>query len=548
MIINELVGKKVKRAVGYVRVSTAEQADEGFSIAAQGELIRQECSRYGSELQFVRLYADEGISGKSIKRRPQMQQLLADVQAGEIDAVICWNISRIARNVANLLEIVDIFESNDVSFISINEKMDTQTPAGRLMLQIMASMGEYERNNIAENVYMGSRRRAVEGWNNSGLVLGYDNVTDKDGNHTLQINSDEASIIKHIFDLAALGKGLRAIANELNKMGVCTKRGNSFSTAAVKVILTNPLYVGKVRYGQYRHWEKKRRHGKQSDYVLVDGHHTAIIDPQQWARVVSLMKQRHKLPAWTRQGSNVLTGLLRCPECGGPMAASNTTNSLADGKRKRIRYYSCANFRNKGTTVCHANSIRAEVAEQLVQEKLLRTLSLPKIGQQVIKQMKNSRRERCQNLKRQQLSNQAEQTRLEKSVQEYEQLMADNPELQAAIRPRMEVLENQLDQLHADDQQVAKQLAQVDQLPKPKSIQDLLALVAKLIKQAEKETLKQLYQAFIQQITFDRRQKLVWITVAFDDDVIQQLETQSKAVELDKGSTAFSSPTFTFTF
>ncbi|MBZ2406159.1 recombinase family protein [Liquorilactobacillus hordei] len=548
MIINELVGKKVKRAVGYVRVSTAEQADEGFSIAAQGELIRQECSRYGSELQFVRLYADEGISGKSIKRRPQMQQLLADVQAGEIDAVICWNISRIARNVANLLEIVDIFESNDVSFISINEKMDTQTPAGRLMLQIMASMGEYERNNIAENVYMGSRRRAVEGWNNSGLVLGYDNVTDKDGNHTLQINSDEASIIKHIFDLAALGKGLRAIANELNKMGVCTKRGNSFSTAAVKVILTNPLYVGKVRYGRYRHWEKKRRHGKQSDYILVDGHHPAIIDPQQWSRVVSLMKQRHKLPAWTRQGSNVLTGLLRCPECGGPMAASNTTNSLADGTRKRIRYYSCANFRNKGTAVCHANSIRAEVAEQLVQEKLLRTLSLPKIGQQVIEQMKNSRLKRCKNLKRQQQNNQADQEKLEKNIQEYEQLMVDNHELRAAVRPRLESLSNLLDQLRVDKQQVDKQLAQVDQVPKPKTINDLLLLVVKLVKKADKGVLKQLYQAFIQKITFDRKKKLVWITVAFDDDVIQQLKTQGKAVELDKGSTAFSVLAFMFTF
>lgn len=548
MIASESVVKKAKRAVGYVRVSTAEQADEGFSVAAQGELIRQECSRYGNEMQFVKLYADEGISGKSIKRRPQMQQLLADVQAGEIDAVICWNISRIARNVANLLEIVDIFERNDVSFISINEKMDTQTPAGRLMLQIMASMGEYERNNIAENVYMGSRRRAVEGWNNSGLVLGYDNVVDEDGNHTLQINLDEAKIIRHIFDLAALGKGLRAIANELNQTGNRTKRGNAFSTTAVKVILTNPLYVGKVRYGQYRHWDKKRRHGKQADYVLVDGQHPAIIDPQQWSRVASFMQQRHKLPAWTRQGSNVLTGLLRCPECGGPMAAANTTNRLADGTRKRIRYYSCANFRNKGAAVCHANSIRAEEAEQLVQEKLLQVLGMPKIGQQVIKQMKDSRRERCQSLKRQQCTNHAEQTRLEKNIQEYERLMTDNHELQAAIRPRMEALENQLDQLHADSQHVAKQLAQVDQLPKPKSIDSLLALVVKLIMSAEKDTLKQLYQAFIRQITFNRQQKLVWITVAFDDDVIQQLKTQSKAVELDKGSTVFSVSAFTFKF
>ncbi|PKX51887.1 hypothetical protein BIS21_12100 [Lactiplantibacillus plantarum] len=126
--------------------------------------------------------------------------------------------------------------------------------------------------------------------------------------------------------------------------------------------------------------------------------------------------------------------------------------------------------------------------------------------------------------------------------------MTDNHELQAAIRPRMETLENQLDQLHADSQQVAKQLAQVDQLPKPKSIDSLLALVVKLIKSAEKDTLKQLYQAFIRQITFNRQQKLVWITVVFDDDVIQQLKTQSKAVELDKSSTVFSVSAFTFKF
>lgn len=121
-------------------------------------------------------------------------------------------------------------------------------------------------------------------------------------------------VVRRIFTEASLGKGLRSIANTLNKQGYKTKHGNDFSTTAVKGILENPLYEGKVRYGQYRHWEKKRRKGKQNNYVLADGKQPAIISSEQWSAVSKLMAKRHKIPAWNLQGSNVLTGLLKCPE------------------------------------------------------------------------------------------------------------------------------------------------------------------------------------------------------------------------------------------
>ncbi|GAB6093035.1 recombinase family protein [Furfurilactobacillus curtus] len=529
----------LKHAVGYVRVSTAEQAEEGFSIAAQEARIRQECERYDGQMKLVHVYADEGISGKSIEKRPGMIRLLDDVKAGGIDAVICWNISRIARNVANLLEIIDILEKNSVSFISITEKMDTQTPAGRLMLQIMASMGEYERNNIAENVYLGSRRRAQEGWTNGGRVLGYDNVVDADGNRTLTVNKSEAIIVRRIFRDASLGKGYRSIANALNKEGYKTKRGNDFSSTAVKGIVSNPLYVGKVRYGEYRHWEKLRRKGKQEDVLLVNGKHPAIIDKNMWNDVARLVRHRKKVPTWNASGENVLTGLLRCPECGGPMAASNTTNRLVDGTKRRIRYYSCANFRNKGSAVCHANSIRADEAEELVKMKLIQTLSLKDIGESVLRQMRENSQERLSRIERQQTANLNNQDDLRHSLDKYHQLIRANKELETAILPRIEEIQDQLNDKQEEELNLEKTKKSFVNLPNPRDIQELLVVVARLIRRADKCSLKALYQTFIAQITFSREKKLVWVQLEFDNEIVSQLKAQSKEAE-SKADSVFS--------
>ncbi|MCS6723466.1 recombinase family protein, partial [Proteus mirabilis] len=183
------------------------------------------------------------------------------------------------------------------------------------------------------------------------------------------------------------GKGYRAIANELNRQGQTTIKGNTFSTIAVKDILRNKTYGGFLEYAKYVNWEEKRRKGKNPQPILVEGEHEPIIEKELFDKVQTRLKVAKKQPQWNERGENLLTGLLRCPECGGPMAASNTTNTLKGGTKKRIRYYSCANFRNKGAKVCHANSIRAEVAEGFVADRLKEVIQVPEILDGLVKEL-----------------------------------------------------------------------------------------------------------------------------------------------------------------
>ena len=163
-----------KRCVGYARVSTQEQAEEGYSIDAQIQTIQEYCQR--ENMECVGVYVDRGKSGKNIKGRPEMQQLLHDAENGDFDAVVVWKISRVARNLMNLLEIVNVLQKQDIAFYSISEKFQVDTTTGRFMLQIMASVNEFERNQIAENVKLGMTKRAFDGGWNGGRILGYDNV------------------------------------------------------------------------------------------------------------------------------------------------------------------------------------------------------------------------------------------------------------------------------------------------------------------------------------------------------------------------------------
>lgn len=152
----------------------------------------------------------------------------------------------------------------------------------------------------------------------------------------------------------------------------------------MRAILTNPLYVGKIRYNRFEDWSEKRRRGKNSKPIIVEGKHEAIIDPELWERVQMLLAEKSKVSPRTYQGTSLLTGLIRCPNCGAPMVASRTTNYLKDGTKVVRRYYSCGQFRAKGSSVCKANSVRADYAEQHVLGRIKKVLNHPKMLQDIV--------------------------------------------------------------------------------------------------------------------------------------------------------------------
>ncbi len=277
-----------KRVAIYCRVSTIEQAEEGYSIDEQNIKIREYCEKEGHEI--YNLYEDRGISGKNITNRPGIKQLLEDATKNKFDLVVVWKLNRISRKLLDILNIVDLLNKYNIAFRSLTENFETETPSGKLQLNIMGAIGEFERETIAENVKLGLSARAREGRWCGGVVLGYDlveipNEGKKRKNTILKINEKEANTVRRIFELYSQGHGYKAVVNRVNKEGHKTKRNGEFAVSTVKEILQNPVYIGKIRYNVRQDWSKKRRNNINANPILSDGIHEPIIDVETWNKV-----------------------------------------------------------------------------------------------------------------------------------------------------------------------------------------------------------------------------------------------------------------------
>lgn len=391
-----IANQQAKKVAIYCRVSTTEQAEEGYSINEQKKLLTYECEKNGNTV--YKIYSDEGISGKSIKARPALKELLNDANEGKFDSVMVWKINRIGRNLKDVLDMVDLFDRNNITFKSATEPFDTTTPGGRMHFQMVALIGEFERGTIAQNVKMGMMARAREGRWNGNVVIGYDlklkeHTTNKKRKDTeLVVNEKEAEIVRTIFKMYSQGNGYKAIANYLNKFGYKTKKGNPFSLTAIKDILNNPVYIGKIRYNLRPNWSEKRRKGTNSNPLIVDGKHEAIIEQELLDKVQSMLQTSKGKPSRIYDGEFPLTGILKCPQCGAGMVIMRTSRTRKDGTKRRLEYYCCGNWKNKGTAVCHSNAIRVDKANDYVFGKLSELLSNDKLVRDIVKNINIDRK------------------------------------------------------------------------------------------------------------------------------------------------------------
>lgn len=405
--------------------------------------------------------------------------------------------------------------------MSVSEKFDLDTPQGKFMLTIMGTVSELERNNIAENVYLGEYKRAQDGYANVGQVLGYDPGVDDHGRNILVVNPSEAKIIQLIFRQYDAGNGYLAIAKQLNARSYKTRRGNDFSFTAVKDILDNPLYVGQVRYARYRNWDKKRRNGKNDKPLLVEGRHKAIISQDLWKRVTERRKLMHRLPAWNYNGKNLLTGLLRCPECGGSMVISNTTNKLKSGTT-RTRYYVCSKAKRHGG--CHRNSIRADEAERLVEQKLVYVMMTPDIAKHIVNCM-DQERDRLIGDVRTIISNkQHEIADVKQKLDRYDNLPSDDVELARQVKARKSMLQNNIVSLHQEIKDCERRIQSIGNLATSDTIETLLKWAYKITQADNKDYLKRVYATFIDKITFDAKKHTMKIQMCFSGSVIEQIK------------------------
>ncbi|EJN0103193.1 recombinase family protein [Staphylococcus aureus] len=520
---------KKKLVGGYIRVSTERQV-EGYSIEGQITQIEQYCQFNGYEL--VDIYADRGISGKSMNR-PELQRMLNDAKNGKLDCVMVYKTNRLARNTSDLLTIVEELHRQNVEFFSLSERMEVKNSTGKLMLQILASFSEFERNTILENIYTGQYQRALEGYYQGNLPLGYNNIPDN--KKELMINQHEANIVKYIFESYAKGHGYRKIANALNHKGYVTKKGNPFSISAVTYILSNPFYIGKIQFAKYKDWNDKRRKGLNDKPVIAEGKHTPIISQSLWDKVQARKKQVSEKPQAHGKGTNILTGLISCPQCSAPMAASNTTNTLKDGTKKRIRYYSCSNFRNKGSKVCSANSVRADVIEKYVMDQILEIVKSDKVITQVVERVNQENQIDVAAINHDIAYKQQQFDEINTKLKNLIQTIEDNPDLTSALKPTIHQYETQLNDITNQMNQLKQQQNQEKPSYDTKQIALLLQRIFQNIESMDKSQLKALYLTVIDRIDIRKdgnHKKQFYVTLKLNNEIIKQLFNNTQLDEV----------------
>ena len=237
---------EMKKACIYTRVSTDAQGEDDKVSLPEQERMAKACIE-SKGWSYIRTYEDNGYTGRNTNR-PGLQRMLADLKAGGIDVVVIWKLDRLSRKQRDTITIIeDVLLENNVDLVSLTETLDTTTPWGRAMIGVLSSFNQLESENIAMRTAMGRYATAREGGYAGGKPpLGYTAVEGQ-----LVIVPEEAEIVRLIFALRAEGKPLMAIADELNRRGYRSKKGNEFKHSAIQTVLNNEsTYRGNYKYGK----------------------------------------------------------------------------------------------------------------------------------------------------------------------------------------------------------------------------------------------------------------------------------------------------------
>jgi site-specific DNA recombinase len=348
----------VVRCAAYTRKSTEEGLEQEFnSLHAQRESAEAyiKSQKQAGWVCLPEHYDDGGFTGGNMDR-PALKRLLTDIDKGLVDSVITYKVDRLSRSLLDFARIMETFEKQQVAFVSITQQFNTATSMGRLVLNVLLSFAQFEREIISERTrdkIAAARRKGK--WVGGHPLLGYDVQNSK-----LVINEEEAVKVRAIFELYLKHQGMIPVVQELEKLGWLTKRwqtrkghcrgGQPFTKSSLHHLLTNPVYLGKVKH-------KKEVH---------PGEHPAIIPVDIWQQVQNLLG--HQSPGTTERTEShaLLKGILRCTPCGFAM----TPSFAAKNGGQRYRFYACVNALKRGRHVCPSRYLPALEIERLVVEQI----------------------------------------------------------------------------------------------------------------------------------------------------------------------------------
>jgi site-specific DNA recombinase len=332
----------------YTRVSSRNQAEADYSsLETQRERLEAYC-RSQENYTVYRVYEDGGYSADSMDR-PALKEMLRDIRDGKLNCVLAYKIDRLTRSVRDFHALTDLFDRNDVKFVSVTQSIDTQNPMGRLLRNVLLDFAQFEREMTADRTRDKMHQRAQKGmWNGGNVPYGY-----VAPNKRLIVHADEASRLQFMFQRFADAPSLARLRDELHRRGWYTRSQKPWSKPALDQILRNPLYSGYICFNEQRY----------------KGDHAAIVDEGLFRRVQAVRRDRsHSSSKLNRVF--LLKGVIRCSVCGSWMTPHYTQKKNKDGSVHRIPYYRCTKTLHFDNSVCTVKHINAEHVESLVVGKL----------------------------------------------------------------------------------------------------------------------------------------------------------------------------------
>ena len=306
----------------YIRVSTNEQAEEGYSVGEQEARLRSYCSAYNYIINAVHI--DPGFSGATLDR-PGIKKVISDVRARKCKKVIVWKLDRLSRSQKDTLILLeDVFLANDCNFVSLMESFDTSTPFGRCIVGILAAFAQMERENIKIRTTMGRQARIRQGYfHGSHAPIGYKFAN---GSNDLVVEPYQAQMVREVFRRFLSGQSIKSISDYM-KETYSENLYNWGNNTAVRRVLRNPVYMGYVTIGT----------------DMFKGIHEAIVSETDWYLAAAMLEHNKNLDkrsyAFKASGStadNLLTGLLFCGDCSARMYARKVSGNSARVRKKYI--------------------------------------------------------------------------------------------------------------------------------------------------------------------------------------------------------------------
>lgn len=363
------------KVAAYARVST-DDAEQLNSYTTQ-------CDYYTSYIQgkkeweFVGLYADEGITGTSARRRKEFQRLIKDSMDGKIDLILVKSVSRFARNTVDSLQTVRSLRDKGVKVYFEKENIDSLDSKCDMILSIYSSLAEEESRSISTNIRWAHQKKVEKG----EVVLNFNNIygyqQDEEKNVTIKL--EEAEVVREIYHKYLIGYSIRRIIRELKENEIKSPLGSSkWSSSTIKGILENEKYIGDVilqkTYKRDFLTQRRVRNTGQAPQKYVENNHPAIVDRLTWNAVQAETERRNSLRSTEATGKGrydmryAFSGVIECGECGSGFRRHNYTNT-----NKIERTWACKEHL-KGNKYCTQEIIKEELLEELFVNTLNRLL------------------------------------------------------------------------------------------------------------------------------------------------------------------------------